>query len=461
MSAVTSYCINNYSFDASVIDSIRSAHHYLENSLWPLVYILRDERMKQAYVGETTDALERMKAHLKNEDRQRLTEAFLISSDRFNKSATLDIESSLIRYMSADGKYRLLNGNVGIANHHYFQQKELYETIFEEVWEELLKKKVVSKTLREIDNSDLFKYSPYKALSPDQIFSVKEILAALADPAKKHIMVSGGAGTGKSVLAIFLFKLLKTDLDTFRFTELGAEEKEILDLVNKVKERFVNLKMGLVVPMASFRKTVSKIFTQVKGLDKSMVLGPSDVAKQPYDILLVDESHRLRRRVNLGTLFKNFDDNSKLLGLDPSKASELQWVSRQATKAILFYDADQSIKPSDVQKQEFDQILRVDATVKLRLRTQLRSKGGIELVALVRKLLQLDRSTTEKPRPIEVSGYEFLLFDQLKDLIRELELREKVDGLSRLVAGYAWPWLNKRNRKARRKKLPVRKRHMI
>ena len=101
-------------------------------------------------------------------------------------------------------------------------------------------------------------------------------------------MVSGGAGTGKSVLAIFLFKLLKTDLETFRFAELGPEEHEIIDLTEAVKKRYPKLKMGLVVPMSSFRKTVAKIFANVKGLERSWVLGPGDVAKEQYDILLVD-----------------------------------------------------------------------------------------------------------------------------------------------------------------------------
>jgi|GEM_PF-186922 len=446
MSVEQPFKINRYDFNVKTIELIKSSNEYFEKNLWPLVYILKDEQKKLAYVGETTDTIERMKAHLKNEKKQNLSEAFLISSNRFNKSATLDIESNLIKYISAEGEMQLINGNIGIANHHYFQQRELYESIFEGIWEELLALKVVRKTLKEIDNSDLFKYSPYKALSVDQILSLKEILRALASDKIKNIMVHGGAGTGKSVLAIFLFKLLNTDLDTFKFSELGPEEQEIIDLVKAVKFRYPNLKMGLVIPMSSFRKTVAKIFASVKGLERSWVLGPGDVAKQTYDILLVDESHRLRRRVNLGTLFGSFDKNSQRLGLDPHTTSELQWVLHQSSKDILFYDAGQSIRPSDVQKAEFDLVCAAENTSVLKLKTQLRSKGGNELVDFIKALLQIDQPAKDTLRKIDVRGYELFLFDSLWQLREELEKREKSLGLCRLVAGYAWPWTSKKDK---------------
>jgi len=437
--------IKRYDFNQTVLNRIKQSQDYFENNQWPLVYILKDEKEKKAYVGETTDTVERMKAHLKNDQKQKLSEAFLISSEYFNKSATLDIESNLIKYMSADESYRLINGNIGIANHHYFQQKELYEDLFEDVWEQLRELKVVRKTLKDIDNSDLFKYSPYKSLSVDQVASLIEILEALAADQFKTIMVSGSAGTGKSVLAIFLFKLLNTDLDTFKFVELGTADQQIVALVEAVKKKYPNLKMGLVIPMASFRKTVSRIFSQVKGLNRSMVIGPSSVAREKFDILLVDESHRLRRRVNLGPVFSSFDKNSQLLGLDPSKTSELQWVLKQSYKTLLFYDAGQSIKPSDVQKVEFDQVAQAAYTKQLKLNTQLRSKGGEALVDFIKKLLQIEGESVASLKKVQIKGYELLLFDHLSDLIHQLNIKEKQFGLCRLVAGYAWSWLSKKD----------------
>ena len=120
MTGEEQFYMTDYAFDHTLVEQISGKGQYYEKHLWPLVYILRNDSLKQAYVGETTDAIERMKAHLKNPDKGAMKEALLISSKQFNKSATLDIESGLIRYMSADGKYDLLNGNIGTARHHYF-----------------------------------------------------------------------------------------------------------------------------------------------------------------------------------------------------------------------------------------------------------------------------------------------------------------------------------------------------
>jgi type I site-specific restriction endonuclease len=38
-----------------------------------------------------------------------------------------------------------------------------------------------------------------------------------------------------------------------------------------------------------------------------MVIGPAEIVKDTFDIVIVDESHRLRRRVNLGAYFRAFD----------------------------------------------------------------------------------------------------------------------------------------------------------
>ena len=48
--------------------------------------------------------------------------------------------------------------------------------------------------------------------------------------------------------------------------------------------------------MTSLRNTLKKAFKYVDGLKSTMVIGPSDLNVDEYDILLVDEAHRLRKR---------------------------------------------------------------------------------------------------------------------------------------------------------------------
>jgi predicted GIY-YIG superfamily endonuclease len=125
------YKIKKYDFNGNVLNEFQNNEYV--NDLWPIVYILSDGKKMNAYVGETTDAYQRMSAHLKNDSKKKLTAVHLITSKKFNKSATLDIESNLIKYISGDGQYELLNANIGLANHTYYQKGEVYWDIFKNI----------------------------------------------------------------------------------------------------------------------------------------------------------------------------------------------------------------------------------------------------------------------------------------------------------------------------------------
>jgi DUF2075 family protein/predicted GIY-YIG superfamily endonuclease len=437
------FSINHYNFDVDLEQQIIVNHRdYLS---WPLVYFLNDETSKDAYVGETTDVLNRMKAHSKTEKKKNLSSVNLILSDYFNKSATLDLEANLIRYIAADGQYNLQNGNLGIANHHYFQQKEIYWELFKNIWDELKSMGIARHSLEHIDNSDLFKYSPYKSLSKEQINSLKLILNCLLDENAKVSLIQGGAGTGKSILAIFLFKLLKTNLENFNFSDFEEDDDELFKLLKKVKDHYGEINMALVIPMASFRKTISKVFKNIQGLSPKMVIGPSELAKQKYDLVIVDEGHRLRRRVNLGPYFKPFDDTCNLFGLDKMSASELDWLLIQSKKTLLFYDRHQSIKPSDVLRKRFIELEDDTSTRIETLKTQFRSRGGNDYVQFIHEILSDNTKQRDKFQSVD---YECFLFNDIQNMIDEIHKKETSDGLSRIVAGYAWEWLSNKNKDA-------------
>lgn len=437
-----SFSIQQYPFDTNLESTILENHREFLN--WPLVYFLEEEKSKEAYVGETTDVLTRLKAHSKTEKKQNLSCVNLILSERFNKSATLDVESNLIRYIAADGTYSLQNGNLGISNHQYYQQKEVYWEQFKDIWTELRSLGIARHSLDYIDNSDLFKYSPYKSLSKEQINGLKTILICLLDDQAKVSLIQGGAGTGKSILAIFLFKLLKTDLNDFNYSDFDEEDEELFKLLENVKTKYGDLNMALVIPMASFRKTISNVFKNIKGLSHKMVIGPSEITKQKYDLLIVDEGHRLRRRVNLGSYFGTFDKNSELLGLDKMTSSELDWIQLQSEKSIIFYDQFQSIKPSDASPESFYVLKQLPSTRNEKLSTQFRVKGGNQYVKLVHQMFDKADFTEQKQQ--DTGFYDLKLFDDLNEMVEQIHLKENQRGLSRMVAGFAWEWISKNDR---------------
>lgn len=434
---VSSVEINKYSFSKA-----GSAEYVLNtymNNLWPVVYIIKDDTIGEAYIGESTNAINRMKNHLANEDRKKLADLLIISCDKFNKSAVLDIESNLIQYMSSDGRYKLQNGNTGLINHNYYQ-REQYQGLFDNLWEHLLVEKYAKNPLSRIDNSDLFKYSPYKSLTNDQHDSVLEILGLLTKKEENTIFVEGGAGTGKTILAIYMMKLLKTDIMDHHLDAEDETYSSELRMIFQLKEKFPNPRVALVVPMTSLRKTLKKVFANVKGLKSSMVIGPSEVSKNEYDVLIVDEAHRLRKRKNI-TNFKSFDDANKLLGFDIHEGTELDWILKQSKNQIFFYDEGQSIKPSDIDQAKF--IKQKWSASLLKLVSQHRVKGGMDYINYIDNLLHCRLEKGDKK--FESVHYEFVLYDSLTDLYADLKKKEDEFGLCRLLSGYSWEWKSAKN----------------
>ncbi len=397
--------INTFDYKEELFDKIKSDNY---DNNWPVVYILRNS--KEAYIGETTRVYNRCQEHYKNRDRRKLTLIDIISDFDFNKSATLEIESLLIEYMAADGKYSLQNGNGGLTNHNYYN-KDNYEKKFEYIWEELKQNNVVIKGLFEIRNSDLFKYSPYKALTTEQYSLVNTIVDSIINTGQSNQMIQGEPGTGKTIVAIYLIKYLKE--------------------LTKTKD----LKIGLVIPMTSLRSTLKKVFRNVKNLKANMVLGPSDVVGNKYDILIVDEAHRLNRRLNI-TNMKSFDDCNKKLGLDIKEGDQLDWIKLSCKHMILCYDKNQSIKPSDVRPEKFEKI----NFQKHILKSQMRVLAGQDYIKYIENILNETENSINS-----FGNYELFIFNNIEEMHKKIKEQDKKFGLCRMIAGYAWPWNSKKD----------------
>lgn len=410
---------------------------------WPLVYFIQNENDRVAYVGESTNALSRIKNHLANPKKTKaFTKISIIGSDKFNKSATLDIESNLIQYITAEETYRLQNGNYGLINHNYYQQ-DLYKDLFKEIWKKLIERKVVSKSLAQIENSEIFKYSPYKSLNEDQYNSVLEILEGLTIKNSNRIFIEGSAGTGKTILATYLIKLLNSDISDSNFEDFNDDELREINYIRAFQTKYPNAKIGLVIAMTSLRETLMTVFKKIPGLKSSMILNPSDTfnLNKKYDLLIVDEAHRLRQYKNISWLGA-FRKNNEKLGLD-DKGTELDWILANSKNQIFFYDSAQSVKPSDIDEASFKALLDDENTLKLKLSSQMRVQGGSNYIKYVDDLLQVKLT---RGNAYSAKDYELLVFDSLVDLYDELGKREELYGLCRLVAGYSWPWLSKENK---------------
>lgn len=445
--------IDSFRFQLNTVGDIRNLTHG-DNKVgdnWPVVYVINND--KKAYVGETVNAARRAEQHLANPEKKKLTEIRIISDDEFNKSVILDLESYLIKHISADGKYKLLNGNNGLQDHDYYDRKR-YEKEFKDIWEELKSQGIVDQSIEDIENSELFKYSPYKTLGDDQIEAEQDILRAFAehrhDADGVRIVVEGAAGTGKTILAIYLMKTIadaankpddRTEIQDY--IDEDTESVYAADSMNGIN------KIGIVLPQPSLRGSIKDVFKSIDSLKASMVMGPSDVVneylrsgRQQFDLLIVDEGHRLKSRKS-GNMANNgsFKNKCLALGIDYETGSELDWLCVCSKHLIIFRDADQTVRPCDMDTEEFDSTLKKNwngQLVRQFLLSQWRCQGGNDYVNYIKGILRGKVSEFRK-----IDNYDFKLYDDVDRMISDIKALNVAHGLCRNAAGFAWPWLTK------------------
>ena len=374
--------------------------------------------------------------------------------DTFNKSVCLDLESYLIRLLAGDGKFQVMNLNDGITDANYFDRSR-YRELFLEICERLREQGLFAKTTSEIENSDLFKLSPFKALNMDQIVSVRTLLGNLiVDMASKTTSASvirGDPGTGKTIVAIFLIKLLR-DIAVAEIDDgLTADSPFAEFFTPRNRNLLEKVRVGLVIPQQSLRCSVQKVFKSTPNLKQSMVMSPFQVGESPwrFDVLIVDETHRLGQRANQssGPLNKKFATiNVSIFGNDDNEHTQLDWIEKKSDHQIYLLDPAQSIRPADLPIHKQEALIRSakDSDHYFELNSQMRVRGHGDYIGYIRSLLSFE----PPPSRLEFPDYELRLFDDIHRFRSEIIRRDTEVGLSRVVAGFAWPWKSKKNQKA-------------
>ena len=406
-----SVVIRDYPFPGAEQEVAATTH----GTNWPVVYLIYND--SEVYVGETTSAYVRYGQHASEngkyfKDRRRLNRISIIFDDLFNKSAILDIEQNLIHLMEADAAIqeengghgrKLQNRNAGQSYAHDYYNRTIYQAKVEEVWNRLLKRRFVSNSFLSIKNSDLFKYSPYTSLTAEQELVcrdiIRDIISRLSIGKKGMAVIKGAAGTGKSLVLINMIMTLLRSLYIKYDYDFETDSEDDLDdryALHAELERFYtnwktmtgrnSLKIGFVVPMSSIRSTFQMVFKyagkSTKGMKANIVIGPNavvtDADEQEYDVVFVDESHRLKRRVAMsGTEMGAFDKCCNKIGLNPHDADQLDFLLRKSKYQVLVYDENQSIKPTDIPVITMNNKISQNVTIRRELRSQMRCQGAL------------------------------------------------------------------------------------
>lgn len=444
-----SFQIKNYSFDQSTINNLATADHLEEN--WPVVYQIYNNQ--QIYIGETTNLKNRMNQHLANAEKSSLKHGSLkvVFDETFNKSAALDLESYLIQYFSGDGKFRVLNRNDGMCDRDYYD-RENYRKTFEEIWNRLRELKIANKTISEINNSELFKFSPYKNLNFEQLNVVTEIVQnideAITNNTKSLSVIDGDAGTGKTIVIMYLAKLL-ADLQSFDNKNDDIDDESNFNIFfefENINQKFKNKSIALVIPQPSLCGRIRKIFDKIDLGDANIkIFSPIQFGKSndDFDITLVDEAHLLKVGVT-GTLGKQVHEIDQKIFGNTDIHSELEWIMAKSKNVVMVFSEQQRIRPANISKSD---ILKYSDEYNMReywLKTQMRSLGGKKYIDYIHDILSNDLRPTRK----EIfKDFEAKIFTNIQDFVAAMQKRESEYGLSRMVAGFAWKWSSKEDKR--------------
>ena len=121
----------------------------------------------------------------------------------------------------------------------------------------------------------------------------------------------------------------------------------------------------------------------------------------------------------------------------------MDFTKEQISNIFLWW---QSIKPTDIRKEDFQKLIFGKNYHTYTLSTQLRCiKGGEEYVDYVKSIF----SNNPPSKKINFKNYNLKLFDNVNDMVENIKSKDKEYGLCRNIAGYAWKWNSKG------KKLPL------
>lgn len=237
------------------------------------------------------------------------------------------------------------------------------------------------------------------------VFEHAKNLANTSTADNKHVViVEGGPGTGKTVVAINLL----TELTKCKQVAAYVTKNSAPRLVYEIKLS------------GKFTKTrISNLFKSSGSF--------YDVAPNTFDTLIVDEAHRLNEKSGL---FSNKGEN------------QIKELIRSSKCSIFFVDEDQRVTVKDIGDKQSIQKWAQEMNAKvhnLALASQFRCNGSDGYIAWIDNTLQIKETANES---LSDTNYDFRVIDspqELHDIILSLNGNNK----ARVVAGYCWKWVSK------------------
>ena len=242
---------------------------------------------------------------------------------------------------------------------------------------------------------------------------MRTMTQCLIDNKKRTIVIQGGPGTGKSVLAVnLLMSMINKSLNAAYVTKNSAPRQAFLSLLSGNQ--------------AHKLANIEYLFRSPFGLSKC-TLGA-------YDCLIVDEAHRLVK---------------KMYG-DWGGENQVKECINAARLTIFLLDEDQAVTKSDIGsvaeiKKWCDTLgSRLIMNQDTKLVSQFRCNGSDAYIQFIDGILQRNEETVAPNLP--ELNYDFQVFDNAVDMREALRAKNAVNNKARMVAGYCYDWNVKNGR---------------
>ncbi|MDZ7769697.1 MAG: DUF2075 domain-containing protein [Woeseiaceae bacterium] len=234
-----------------------------------------------------------------------------------------------------------------------------------------------------------------------------ELAERAKNKGKQVLLVEGGPGTGKSVVAVNLLVELTQRQFVTHYVSRNAAPRAVYE--SKLAGTFS-------------RTHITNLF---KGSGAYV-----DTLPNTMDVLIVDEAHRLNEKSGF---YQNQGDN------------QIKEIIQASRLSIFFLDQDQRVTLKDIGDR--DEVRRwagelgVDLT-ELKLQSQFRCNGSDGYLSWINNTLQIEETANETLAGVE---YDFRVFDSPNELRQKIVDLNRESNKARMVAGYCWDWKGKKD----------------
>ena len=224
----------------------------------------------------------------------------------------------------------------------------------------------------------------------------------MADHKKRTIIVKGGPGTGKTVVAINLLAKLTNEGVFVQYTSKNSAPRNVY-----------------AKKLTGHKK--SSINNMFKGSGTYVDVEPNGI-----DVIICDEAHRLNEKSGM---FHNIGEN------------QVKEIINASLCSVFFIDESQRVTLSDIgsvaEIQKWAKKMKSEVT-EMELVSQFRCNGSDGYLAWLDNVLEIRNTANYDMKDV---NYDIRIMDSPNEIRNLIIERNRIHNQSRILAGYCWAWL--------------------